>query len=935
MPKATPSSAGTAVLAGLLVILLGAEVMPRSLSAQPPPASASPKIPFEKYRLPNGMQVILHVDRKMPVVHVNQWFHVGSANERLGRSGFAHLFEHMMFQGSVNAPGEFFEKVEAAGASMLDDQGVGPANGTTNTDRTNYYATVPSGSLEYMLWLEADRLATLPEALTKASFDTQIKVVANELRQNHESAPYGRSRSIMMRHLYPRGHPYSLPTIGNLEELAVSTLDDVRSFFRTYYTPNNNSLVIAGDFDPAEAKRLVEKYFGSIPPGPSLERPAKSMAHLSAEAVIEVKERVPLDRSVLAWHSPALFDAGDAELDLATTILTDGLSSRLNRALLQKESLAAAVVAGQNSRALTSHFSISVTARAGVPLERVERVVSDEIARLAAEGPTAAELARAKTKWEFTYLSGLETLAGKADALNQYNTLTGDPGGFETDLRRYSDATPESVRAAVNKYLNTTNRVIVRFRSEKVSAESVSDLDRSRPPALGEDRPFKAPAVQSAKLDNGLTVLVVNKPELAKVVVSLSTRAGSIADPASKGGLALLTNRAMPLGTKTRKALEIDSTLGALGTTLGVVSSVAVERGGFNMEVLRRNLGPTLEILADVIMNPTFPVEEIGREKQRSIDRLALPRSDAVAVSIRVQSMLAYGPDHPYGRPVGGSSETISSITREDAAGFHRTFWKPASTSLVFVGDVSLDEAVALTRRQFGQWEGGAAPTVDIPPARPTTAGKIYLIDSPGAAQTYVTQVLAAPERRSRDSHALSLVNYAYGGTINMRLSRNLREDKGYTYGAWSELEQYAHGGAWYAFAGVQTDKTKESVIEFFKEMKDLAGARPLTQQEFMAAKTSRVKSYAQQFESFGRVERQVSNLWVAGLPMTELQSLPDEIARLTLQNVNVVAAKYGTPAGASLLLMGDLSKIEAGIRALNLGEVIILGRDGRPIRRE
>src|SRR5687768_16601356 len=303
-----------------------------------------PKIQFEKYTLPNGLQVILHVDKKLPVVHVNQWFHVGSANERLGRSGFAHLFEHMMFQGSKNANKEYFEYVEAAGANLLE----GGVNGTTDQDRTNYFATVPSGNLENLLWIESDRLATLPDALDKAKFDNQVMVVQNERRQGLENSPYGRWNKLMLEALFPIGHPYYNDVIGAHEDLRAASLDDVKDFFRTYYSPNNLSLVIAGDFDPAEAKRLVEKYFGPIPPGPALTRPAKSSVRLNGEKIVTAYDRVPQERTYFAWHTPALFDAGDAELELAASVLTNGLSARLNKALLYDRQLASNVIAFQS-----------------------------------------------------------------------------------------------------------------------------------------------------------------------------------------------------------------------------------------------------------------------------------------------------------------------------------------------------------------------------------------------------------------------------------------------------------------------------------------------------------------------------------------------------------------------------------------------------------
>jgi zinc protease len=916
----------------LIALLLLAPVLTVPVYAQQQQSSI-PKIQFEKYTLPNGLQVILHVDRKLPVVHVNQWFYVGSANERLGRSGFAHLFEHMMFQGSKNASKEYFEYVEAAGANLLE----GGVNGTTNQDRTNYFATVPSGNLENLLWVESDRLATLLDALSKEKFDNQVMVVQNERRQGLENQPYGRWFKLVNENLYPKGHPYHTDVIGLHEDLKAATLDDVKDFFRQYYSPNNLSLVIAGDFDPAEAKRLVEKYFGPIPPGPALDRPAKSMPKLNGEKIVEARDRVPQERTYFAWHTPAYFDAGDAELSLAATILTDGLSARLNKALLYDRQLASNVTAFQSGQPLSGRFMMWATARPGVNLNQVEQVVTDEIARLAKEGPTAEELNRAKTKWEFNFISGLERIGGfggKSDILNSYNTFLGDPGKIEEDVARYRNATADGVRQAVDKYLNTRNRVLIRFRPEKSGppAPAQTALDRSKEPPLGGDRPFKAPDVKSAKLENGMEVFVVERPDLPKVAVQFVTRAGSVADPGAKAGLANLTTRVMRRGTKTRNALQIDETLGNLGTGMGWGASR--ENAGFSMEVLKRNLTPALGVMADVTLNPSFPAEEFDREKKLTLDGLGQAANNPNAVANRVAFMLSFGPDHPYGRPPGGLPGTVQAITREDLANFHQNYWKPGSSALVFVGDVTLAEATQLARQNFGSWTGGAAPAVNVPASKPVGAGKVYLVDKPGASQTVVAHILNAPQRKSPDYYALSLANAVYGGGFGTRLNLNLREDKGYSYGVFAFPQLFTSGGAWVASGGVQTNKTKESVVEFMNELKNIAGAKPISETELSTARLGRIRGYAQQFESIGRIAGQVVELWVAGLPMTDLQRETDELAKLQLAAVNAAAAKYANPAGSSLLLVGDLSQIESGIRELNLGEIVILDVEGRPVQR-
>ena len=917
-----------------LSILVLSAIFAGPLAILPPvqaQQSAAPKIEFEKYTLPNGLQVILHVDRKLPVVHVNQWFFVGSANERLGRSGFAHLFEHMMFQGSKNANKEYFEYVESAGANLLE----GGVNGTTNQDRTNYFATVPSGNLENLLWLEADRLATLTEVVDKAKFDNQVMVVQNERRQGLENQPYGRAFKLILQNLYPVGHPYHTDVIGEHTDLTASTVEDVKDFFKTYYSPNNLSLVIAGDFDPAEAKRLVEKYFGTIPPGPALDRPAKAAVQLNAEKIVEVRDRVPQERTYFAWHTPAYFDPGDAELELAATILTDGLSARLTRALIYDRQLASNVAAFQSGQPLAGNFAMWVTARPGVELRQIEQVVGDEIARLAKEGPTQVELDRAKTKWESGFISGLENIGGfggKSDRLNQYNTYLGDPGKFEADLARRRNATIDGVRSAVDRYLNTKNRVLVRFHPEKSSKASDVAVDRTKTPPLGADRPFRAPEVKSAKLENGIEVLVVEKPELPKVAVTIATRAGSVSDPAGKGGVANMTARLMRRGTKSRTALQIDEGLGDLGTGVGV--GAGRESSSVSFQVLKRNLDPAMAIVSDVVLNPSFAADEFDRDKKLVLDNLAQAANNPNTVANRVSAMIALGSEHPYGRPAGGLPGTVAAITRDDLAAYHAANWKPGSSAIIFVGDVTIAEATAAARKHFGSWSGGSAPSVNIPPIAPMPTGKVYLVDRPGAAQTVIAHILKGTDRRSPDYYALNLANTVYGGGFGTRLNLNLREDKGYSYGVFAFPQYFSKAGMWIASGGVQTDKTKESAVEFMKELRFIAGEKPISDAEFSAAKLTKIRGYAQQFEAYGRIAGQIAELWTAGLPMTTLQAETDEIAKLQIAPVNAAASKYAAVPGTSILLVGDLSKIEAGIRELNLGEIVLLDVEGKPVKK-
>jgi zinc protease len=902
---------------------------PASKDKAAPAAAPMPKLEYEKTTLPNGLQLILHIDRKLPVVHVNQWFHVGSKNEKPGRTGFAHLFEHMMFQGSKNASDKYFVYAEKAGANLRE----GGVNGTTSNDRTNYFITTPSANLESVLWLESDRLATLTDGLTKEKLDNQRDVVKNERRQGLENQPYGRAFKLITENLFPAGHPYSWTVIGSHEDLTAASMDDVKEFFKTYYTPNNLSLTIAGDFDPAEAKRLVTKYFGGIPAGPALDRPERYLATLTGEKVIEVSDRVPQERVYMAWPSPAYFDKGDAELDLTSAILTGGLSAQLTKVLVYDKQLCSEVNAFNDSNEIAGEFIVIATARPGASLRQIEEIISEELGRLAKSGPTVSELERAKTKQEFEFVTGLERIGGfggKSDLLNRYNTFFGDPGRLQEDVIRYRKVTVRDVQENAARWLDTRNRLLVRFHPETSGRGDAASIDRTKEPPAGTDKHFTTPDVKSARLANGLELFVVERPELPKVAVNLVARAGSVGDPAGREGVANLTVTSMDLGTPTRKALEIEDAFGDLGTHLS--GSAGRESASISMEVLKRNLVPALSILGDVVLHPTYPESEIARQKKLMTDTLAQQSKNPNAIAGRVRVMLQFGREHPYGRPHLGLPSTVEKITRADLAEFHAARWRPASSALVFVGDVTLAEAKAFAEASLGGWTGTAAAPITIPAPAPAGPGKVYLVDRQDAAQTVVAQILPAPRRNTEDFYALQLVDAVWGGGFNTRLNLNLRESKGYSYGTFSNLVGYSAAGFWTAGGGVQTNKTKESVVEFVKEMKDLAGDKPISEKELIDARAVRVRGYAQQFESLGRIAGQVAVLWAQGLPMTELQREVDETEKLPLSAVLAAEKKYVRVPDASLLLVGDLGKIESGIRDLKLGDIVLLDAEGNRV---
>ncbi len=891
-----------------------------------------PRVSFEKYTLPNGLQVILHIDRKLPVVHVNHWFHVGSKVERPGRTGFAHLFEHLMFEGSENAPEGYFKYIEQAGGNLRE----GGVNGTTSYDRTNYFATVPSGNLEYVLWLESDRIATLADALTSENFENQREVVRNERRQTTENQPYGRWFELVNENLYPAGHPYSWPIIGRHEDLEAATVDEVAEFFRNYYTPNNLSLVIAGDFDEAFARDRVAHYYGGMKSGPLLERQRRWVPSLSERKIVEVTDRVPQARVHMIWPGPERFEADETALDAAAAVLGDGLSSRLEKLLVYDRRLCTEVSVFNYAKEITGLFGVIATVRPDCDVLEVEGLVTEQIEKLAASGPSRDEVERARTVWEYQYVSSLERIGGfggKADRLNESNTYTNDPGYFHVEHDRFQELTGSKIAEMVKQWLVDRHGLLLRYHPDNLpkvidpgtAPEAASkSLDRSKVPALGLDTHFQTPAVYEGRLDNGLEVLVVEHHDLPKVAVSLNVKTGGVHDPPERSGTAQLMLQTMDKGTRSHGALELDEALSRLGTVIG--KSMFLESARLGLDVLADNLTPAMALFADVVRNPLFPEEELERERHRHLDHLAQQASHPQSLAQRVCPRLVFGADHPYGQPVQGYASSIGELSRYDLARSFEENWRPDQSALVFVGDITCGQAMKLADNRFGSWKGDVRPARTVPdPSPDRKMNRIYLIDRPDAPQTVVCQFIPAPRRDTPDYHALRLVDAVWGGGFQSRLNLNLREEKGYTYGVSTSLGLLGVSGYWKVQTSIQADKTGEVVMELMSEMEGLAGERPVSEEELEEARTGRIRGYAQQFESLRRIAGSIGGLWSSGRPMTDIRDAVENLEKVTLEDVRSTARLHLNPRRAGYLLVGDRTEIEAQLidKGLALAEVL------------
>ncbi len=901
-----------------------AALLPTLAATRPNPI---PEVRHEDYTLSNGLRVVLAEDHAVPIVGVNVNYQVGSKNERPGRTGFAHLFEHMMFQGSKNYNDDFFKPLQPVGAFV---------NGATNTDRTRYLEVVPASYLERALWLESDRMGFLLDAMTQERLANQIAVVQNERRQNYENRPYGTVREKIAAVLYPEGHPYHWITIGSIEDLQAASLDDVKAFFKAYYTPNNATLCIAGDFDPAQAKRLVAKYFGALPPGPPVSRMGRWVPELPGEVVLALQDRVQLPRTSVVWNTPPIYDPDDAALDAFGRILGGGKTSRLYKRLVYDLQIAQDAVAGNSGQQIAGTFQMTLTPRPGHTPEEVERAAFQVLEETLRDGVTAEELDRtigALTAQSVRSMQQVGGFGGLTDQMGAYVHYRGEPDLFRWDLQRFLDLSPEAVNAAARRWLGP-RRLIARVApldklSPDASGEAAS-VDRTRMPGPAAQRPFALPARQRFSLPNGLKVVLVEHHRLPLVEVQMVVRGGAAADPAGKPGLASLTAAMLDEGAGGRSSRQIADALEGLGTNLSLGAGADAVTAGLSS--LKANLAPSLAILADVVLRPGFPAEELDRQRKSRLVSLTQSEDRPEFLAQVALARVLWG-SAPYGHLPEGTKPGLEAITRDDLNSFWSSCAVPSNVTLIAVGDVTRAELEPELVKAFGGWRGGKAP----PPPSPVPAqhGRraVYLVDKPGAAQSIVGGGLVGPARSTPDYPALLAVNGALGGTFVSRVNMNLRENKGYTYGARTSFQLQRAGGSFVAQAPVATKVTAPALRELVAEISDFVGSRPLTDQELAYSADTFVNGYARGFETAGDIAAKLAEAAADDLPDGALESLPAEVKGVALEPARAAARKYLLPGNLAILVVGDKAAILPELQKLELGPIVELDKQGNPVK--
>ena len=920
----------------------------KSVRAEPAHApQAQPTLNFEKYKLKNGLDVILVEDHRLPLVAVNLWYHVGPANEKQGRTGFAHLFEHMMFQGSKHVgDDQHFKLLEAAGASDI--------NGTTGFDRTNYFQTLPSNQLELALWLESDRMGFLLDTLDERNLANQRDVVRNERRQNRENQPYGLVNEGMFHQLFPKNHPYYAVVIGSHADIEAARLADVREFFKLYYAPNNASLAVVGDIDKAKTKALIEKYFGPIPAGQPVPKIDAVTPPITAERRAVVTDQVELPRVYMSWLTDPIYKPGNAEADLLARIIGGGKYSRLYKRLVYEKQIAQDVTAFNQSAALGSVFVISATAKPNVKPEDLEKAIDEELDAVRKEGVRAEELERARNLVQTQIVRGLETLGGfggVADRLNQYNHYLGDPNYLAQDLSRYDKVTPATALKLAQEKFGKDKRVVVygvpgkkviddppkTAEAEKAAtatpaapaASNPQEQDwRAQPPAGGAASKLSLPAPKKFKLANGLTVLLVEQHNLPMVSVGLTVLSGSELNPLDKPGLASFTADMLDEGTEKRSTLQLAEDAAQIGATLGTTSFS--DASILNISALKKNADAAMELMSDVALHPSFAQKEIDRVRNTRLTLIQQQRDNPNALANRVFNNAVYGDKHPYGFPEIGTTDSVKAITRDDMVNFWKAGYVPGNAALVVAGDITEKELRALAEKYFGGWTGGA-PSLKRPDVGASGARRILVVDKPNAPQTALRIGHVGVARSNPDYVPLEVMNLGLGGLFSSRINMNLREKNGYTYGAFSAFEYRRGLGPFYSGGGVRTNVTAPAVKEVFSEIDRMRTTR-MTDDELRTAKDSFARSLAGLFETTGRTVGTIADLFIYDLPQDFYSTLPTRIDAVTAADVQRVAEKYLRPDSTVVVAVGDRSKIEPELQKLNFGSVEARDLDGKPL---
>lgn len=906
-------------------------------------------IPYQQFTLDNGLRVIVHEDRKAPVVAVSVWYRVGSKHEPKGKTGFAHLFEHLMFNGSENAPGDFFEPLQQVGATDF--------NGTTSTDRTNYFETVPTGALDRAMFLESDRMGYLLGAVTQEKLDNQRGVVQNEKRQG-DNNPYGLLRYEIFENLFPQGHPYRHSTIGSMADLNSASLADVKKWFSDNYGPNNAVLVLAGDLDLATAKAMAQKWFAPIPPGPEVKAPQASVPTLPAPLAKEVKDLVPTTRLYRMWAIPGLNDAESVPLQMAAIVLGGLSSSRLDNAMVRKDPVAVSVSAGAQTMEDAGFLIVQADVKPGVDPAVVGKKLDDEIAKFLANGPTSDELQRAAASYLGGTIAGLESVGGfggKAVALAEGALYSNNPAYYKVELDRLAKTTPEQAAAVARKWMSrpafsltympgerteggenrggavTDGKVAAPIQPDRYWNEALGDVgpdtgttsfaDRSQLPAVTDLKALDFPAIERTKLKNGVEVVFARRNTVPTVNVAVSFDAGYAADPRGALGTQSLMLSLMDEGTTSLDSIAFAEAKERLGAQID--GSANADETVFSMFALKPNLGASLNLLADYIRNPAFDGKELERVRAQQLNRLKAELNNPNAIASRILTPVLYGADHPYGIPPSGlgNAKAVAAATRDQLAAFHSAWIRPDNARIFVVGDTTLAEVKKQLDATLGQWKSPATakPTKHFDVAIPTPKPRILLFDRPKSPQSVILAGKVLEAKGGDKLEVLRSANDIFGGNFLSRFNTNLRETKGWSYGVRSRISGDQDRLSWVAAAPVQADRTGDSIKELQSDLKSFLGDKGVTKEELERTINGSVRELPGEFETTPAVLGGLMAIVKYGRPDNYYETLPATYEAMTAPEVDAAARKALSSDNLVYVVVGDAAIVKPQLDGLGL----------------
>ncbi len=913
---------------------------------------------YEKFQLDNGLTVIVHEDHKAPIVTVSVWYHIGSADEPPGRTGFAHLFEHLMFAGSENH--------RDVHAKPFEQVGTTDRNGNTGTDRTLYLETVPSTAVDMALWMESDRMGHLLGAIGQKELDTQRGVVQNEKRQG-ENQPFGRTWENIAANTFPANHPYHHTVIGSMKDLDAASLDDVKRWFDDHYGAANTTLVLAGDITPAQAKQKATKYFGDIPAGPAVARQQPWIVPLERDVRGEMIDRVAQTSLIRVWNVPQYGDAELPLLDLAALALGGGKASRLYERLVLKDKSADNVSVWVDANSpLGSQFNIQADVKQGADAAKVEAAIADEFAKFLKDGPGEDELDRARVQRHAQFARAMEKVGGFSGVgavLAQGQLYRGDPVFYKTNFARLNTATPAGVTAAANKWLKKGSYTLTvkpgtPDASEDAAAQPgraaldgapkpvlppareyktvKSDVDRSQGvPAVDTFPELNFPKLQRGKLKNGIEVVLAERHAVPLVKLNILFDSGYAADQGHKLGTAGFTAAMYAEGTKSLDALALARRRQELGANLA--AGCDLDTCAIGLDALKSRLDASLALWGDMVRNPAFRSEDMSRVRGQRLANIAQEKNDATRLALRVLPPLIYGKGHAYAAPLTGSGTeaSVAALNDVDLRAFARDWFRPDNARIVVAGDITLDEIIAKLDAAIGDW---AAPKSPLPkkslpsasvPARP----RMYLMDRPGSQQSVIIAGIVSPSTLAPNTTEIDTVNNAFGGLFTSRLNMNLREEKHWAYGAFSFSQNALGQRPFLLYAPVQADKTADSMKEMLSEAQALVGTKPLTAAEIAKVKANDARALPANYETTQDVLLALQGVVVYRRADDWVQTAKQRIETQTDAAVQAAAKEVVRPGALTWVMVGDRKQIEKSIADLKIADVQILDADGKPAK--